>query len=239
MQADTPPNQTIYINNLNEKIKKEELKKSLYAVFSQFGKILDIVACKTLKLRGQAWVVFDDVTAATNALRQMQGFPFYDKPMRIQYAKSKSDAVSKADGTFVSREKRKKNDEKAERKRREHQAEAPAAGPPASAYPPPYGAPPPVAPTPQFPPRPAAQEPPAPPNNILFAQNLPREANNLMIEMLFQQFPGFKEVRMIEAKPGIAFIEFGDEMQASVALQALHNFKITPTNPMQISYAKK
>jgi RNA recognition motif-containing protein len=50
-------------------------------VFSQFGKILDIVACKTLKLRGQAWVVFDDVTAATNALRQMQGFPFYDKPM--------------------------------------------------------------------------------------------------------------------------------------------------------------
>lgn len=31
---------------------------------------------------------------------------------RIQYAKSKSDAVSKADGTFVSKEKRKKQDEK-------------------------------------------------------------------------------------------------------------------------------
>ncbi|KAL2632336.1 hypothetical protein R1flu_017022 [Riccia fluitans] len=238
MQADTPPNQTIYINNLNEKIKKEELKKSLYAVFSQFGKILDIIACKTLKLRGQAWVVFDDVTAATNALRQMQGFPFYDKPMRIQYAKTKSDVVAKADGSFVSREKRKKNDEKAERKRREQAAEAPAAGPPPS-YPPPYGTTPPVNSAPQFPPRPAAQEPPAPPNNILFAQNLPREANNIMIEMLFQQFPGFKEVRMIEAKPGIAFIEFGDEMQSSVALQALNQFKITPTNPMQLSYAKK
>jgi RNA recognition motif-containing protein len=58
-----------------------ELKKSLYAVFSQFGKIVDIVACKTLKLRGQAWVVFEDVTSATNALRQMQDFPFYDKSM--------------------------------------------------------------------------------------------------------------------------------------------------------------
>ena len=81
MQADVPPNQTIYINNLNKKIKKEELKKSLYAVFSQFGKIVDIVACKTLKLRGQAWVVFEDVTSATNALRQMQDFPFYDKSM--------------------------------------------------------------------------------------------------------------------------------------------------------------
>jgi RNA recognition motif-containing protein len=64
-----------------ETISSAEMKKSLYAVFSQFGKILDIVNLKTLKLRGQAWVVFDDITAATNALRQMQGFPFYDKPM--------------------------------------------------------------------------------------------------------------------------------------------------------------
>ena len=34
---DNRPNHTIYINNLNEKIKKEDLKKSLYAIFSQFG----------------------------------------------------------------------------------------------------------------------------------------------------------------------------------------------------------
>ena len=31
------PNNTVYINNLNEKIKKNDLKKSLYAIFSQFG----------------------------------------------------------------------------------------------------------------------------------------------------------------------------------------------------------
>ncbi len=58
-----------------------ELKKSLYAIFSQFGQILDIVALKTLKMRGQAFVIFNDVNSATNALRSMQGFPFYDKPM--------------------------------------------------------------------------------------------------------------------------------------------------------------
>ena len=58
-----------------------ELKKSLYAIFSQFGPILDIVALKTLKMRGQAFVVFRDLGSATNALRSMQGFPFYDKPM--------------------------------------------------------------------------------------------------------------------------------------------------------------
>lgn len=78
---DIRPNNTIYINNLNEKIKKEELKKSLYAIFSQFGSILDIVALKTLKMRGQAFVIFKEIASATNALRSMQGFPFYDKPM--------------------------------------------------------------------------------------------------------------------------------------------------------------
>lgn len=58
-----------------------ELKKSLYAIFSQFGQILDIVAIKTLKMRGQAFVIFKEIASATNALRSMQGFPFYEKPM--------------------------------------------------------------------------------------------------------------------------------------------------------------
>ncbi|KAG6500071.1 hypothetical protein ZIOFF_039885 [Zingiber officinale] len=60
-----------------------ELKRSLYALFSQYGRILDIVALKTPKLRGQAWAVFAEVPAASNAVRQMQRFPFYDKPMVI------------------------------------------------------------------------------------------------------------------------------------------------------------
>lgn len=62
-----------------------DLKKSLYAIFSQFGEILDIVALKTLKMRGQAFVVFKEIASATNALRSMQGFPFYDKAMVSSY----------------------------------------------------------------------------------------------------------------------------------------------------------
>lgn len=60
-----------------------------------------------------------------------------------------------------------------------------------------------------------------------------------MLSMLFQQFPGFKEVRMVEAKPGIAFVEFETETQASVALSGLQGFKINPTHSMTLSYAKK
>lgn len=32
-------------------------------------------------MRGQAFVIFEEVSSATTALRSMQGFPFYDKPM--------------------------------------------------------------------------------------------------------------------------------------------------------------
>lgn len=131
---DIRPSHTIYINNLNEKIKKEgrsistmtvffyryflvlnvlwisELKKSLYAIFSQFGQILDIVALKTLKMRGQAFVIFNEINSATSALRSMQGFPFYDKPMRIQYSKIQSDIIAKRYNTFVERPKKTEKD---------------------------------------------------------------------------------------------------------------------------------
>ncbi|KAK9733728.1 hypothetical protein RND81_04G087800 [Saponaria officinalis] len=235
---ETQPNQTIYINNLNEKTKIDELKKSLHAVFSQFGKILDVLAFKTLKHKGQAWVVFEDVSSATNALRQMQDFPFYDKNMRIQYAKTKSDVIAKADGTFVPREKRKKHEEKGGKKRKEQQDvnQAPAG----LTYPGVYGVAPPLSQIPYMGGvRPVVPEAPAAPNNILFIQNLPHEANSLMLSVLFRQYPGFKEVRMVEAKPGIAFVEYENEMQSTVAMQALQNFKIVGDNAMVITYAKK
>ena len=57
------------------------MKKSLYAIFSQFGQILDILVARNLKMKGQAFVIFKEVNSASNALRSMQGFPFYDKPM--------------------------------------------------------------------------------------------------------------------------------------------------------------
>lgn len=228
LTGDIPPNQTVYIKNLNEKVKKEELKRALYALFSQYGRIMDVVALKTPKLRGQAWVVFMEVTAASNAVRQMQNFPFYDKPMRIQYAKTKSDCIAKEDGSY---DKKKKQEEKAERKRRaeEEKQSSTAKGPSAE-----NGGP--AAPFRQG--NPTTQEAVAP-NNILFIENLPHEATSMMLEMLFQQYPGFREVRMIEAKPGIAFVEFEDDQQSSMAMQALQGFKITPQNPMTISFAKK
>ncbi|XP_034721123.1 U2 small nuclear ribonucleoprotein B''-like [Etheostoma cragini] len=111
---DIRPNHTIYINNINDKVKKEELKRSLYALFSQFGQVIDIVAMKTAKMRGQAFVVFKELAGATNALRQLQGFPFYNKPMRIQYAKTDSEVIAKVKGTYGDKEKKKDKKKKAQ-----------------------------------------------------------------------------------------------------------------------------
>jgi U2 small nuclear ribonucleoprotein B'' len=49
----------------------------------------------------------------------------------------------------------------------------------------------------------------------------------------------YAEVRMVEAKPGIAFVEFETELQAGVALTGLGGFKITPTHSMAVTYAKQ
>ncbi|CAH3045586.1 unnamed protein product [Porites lobata] len=231
---EVPPNQTIYINNLNEKVKKEELKKSLYAIFSQFGPILDIVALKTLKMRGQAFVVFRDLGSATNALRSMQGFPFYDKPMRIQFARSKSDAVAKQEGTYVQREKK-------PREKRKAPEQAKPAKRQQNAQPVPMAvAQPVVAPVAQNVVPAAVQQPAVElPNNILFLTSLPNETTELMLSMLFNQFPGFKEVRLVPGRSDIAFVEFENDVQSGTAKGALQGFRITPSNAMKITYAKK
>ena len=78
-----------------------------------------------------------------------------------------------------------------------------------------------------------------PPNQILFLTNLPEETNEMMLSMLFNQFPGFKEVRLVPNRHDIAFVEFATELQSSAAKEALQGFKITPTHAMKITFAKK
>jgi RNA recognition motif-containing protein len=286
-------------------------------------------------------VVFDTVTAATNAVKRMNDFPFYDKPMRVAYARTKSDATARAEGTFdpaardpAVRQKRKAESQALEKqsqvaKRANGDRKEGAVGAEG-----------------------AVGEATTPPNAILFVQGLPgtrlffaksslpsralpffrtasgadfapfptspsddyldstdktvgrarvtrnprsedgatragddslfffatrrltffslpgalrersiSETTDLypnatrasfsflfrfaeattasMLSMLFQQFPGFVEVRMVDAKPGIAFVEFDSETRSAVALSGLQGFKINPTHSMTLSYAKK
>ncbi|EMD40840.1 hypothetical protein CERSUDRAFT_103222 [Gelatoporia subvermispora B] len=100
--SSTQPNETLYIKNLNDKVNKEELRTQLYALFTTYGKIINIVAMKTEKMRGQAFLVFSDLASATAALRACEGIVFYDKPMHIEYARTRSYAtLQREDPNFV------------------------------------------------------------------------------------------------------------------------------------------
>ena len=86
MFGSVPPNQTLYINNLNDKIKKEELRAQLFALFMTYGRVIDVVAQKGKKMKGQAFLDFADLTEATAAMRACEGMIFYDKPMVSIYS---------------------------------------------------------------------------------------------------------------------------------------------------------
>ncbi|KAM3077680.1 hypothetical protein ACMFMG_007005 [Clarireedia jacksonii] len=77
-----PPNQTLYITNLpSSKIQKDDLRRELYTLCSTYGPVLDVVALKTMKMRGQAHVVYRDIQTATQAMRALQGFEFLGREM--------------------------------------------------------------------------------------------------------------------------------------------------------------
>jgi len=249
---------TLYVNNLNDKINCETLKKSLREVFAAFGGIIEIIAMKSLKRRGQAWIIFKEMSSATNALKSLQGFPFYNKPMRIAYGKTKSDVVAKADGTYVDRPKK---IVKREDLRKGKSAAAPAVSQTAASPAPveKKAAPAPVAPVVSqktlqdrigWNPAQAAgasnSSSKAPtksmgvsePNRTLFVENLPGEATDTMLSMLFRQYPGFQEVRLIPGR-AVAFVDYENEHQAGMAMQGLQGFAMTPEVKLNLSYARK
>jgi U2 small nuclear ribonucleoprotein B'' len=56
---------------------------------------------------------------------------------------------------------------------------------------------------------------------------------------LFQQHPGFREVRMIPTKRDIAFVEYEDETLAAIAKAALGGHEIEEGKPIKVTFARK
>ena len=227
------PNQTLYVRNLSDKMSAIKLKEALYVGFSQYGAVLDVVAKRTYKLRGHVWVVFGDVASATQAMQCLNGYNFYGKPMDIQYARSKSDVIAKRDGTFKPRPLRKRKaaseNGDANGALKKAAVKGPALKPSSRAA---------TVVSPNAAPARVDVAHSTPPNKILFAENLPPKCTSEMLQVLFQQYAGFKEVRFVSGK-GVAFIEYDTEASAGIALQGLNNFKLQPTVLMRLSYAKK
>lgn len=71
----------------------DQLKEALSEIFSDYGNILEIVAKTNLRAKGQAFIVFDSVDSATRAIEEINGFELFEKPMVLEYAKTRSDAT--------------------------------------------------------------------------------------------------------------------------------------------------
>ncbi|ATZ55965.1 hypothetical protein BCIN_12g05080 [Botrytis cinerea B05.10] len=212
-----PPNATLYVNNLEESIKPAALIEALTELFSEYGTILEIVAKTNLKAKGQAFIVFEDVESATKAIEDIQGFELFGKEMRIAYAKTRSDASVKREGGHEELEvhKRRRLAEK-ERKKAAEITLRPTTGP-ALANPADLAARPIKATRgaglKSSNPAAAAVVPDEylPPNKILFVQNLPEEYDVDMLTSIFGRFEGFREVRLVPGRKGIAFVEYETE----------------------------
>lgn len=96
-------NQTLYVNGLNDRIGIENLKSLLFELFCTYGEILDIVAFDSLKKKGQAFIIFADIAGAVLAFNRLQGQMFCSNPLKIAYAKSKSNVIALKDGTYKRR----------------------------------------------------------------------------------------------------------------------------------------
>jgi len=234
-----------------------------------------IVAMKSFARRGQAFIVFDTVEAATKAF-EMQSFLVEGKPMRMAFARAKSDAIAKKDGSFAPRAKQplppKRTLPESERPQGESEAakraraaeeadnaaameteasdgaaqaaQAAQAAPFAQtqggypARPPPgyghggYGMAPPMQQAPAAPP---AENPP---NSMLLLTKLPDDTTDSLLTRLFNQFPGFKDVRLISVRAA-AFVEYDTDAQAAEAKGKLNGFKIKPDCELHIAFAKK
>lgn len=202
------------------------------------AQVLEIIILRRDGLRGQAWVIMDDIQAATAAVQKENGFTFFGKDLKVSYAKETSDRIAKRDGTYVPKAKRQKlKQQKLEQQEAAQQAEVPPPPPPTTTdaqdvtgeTAPAEGADAEGGPPP---PPPTAENP----SHILFAQDLPPECNEMMLGMLFRQYAGFKEVRI--PREGLAFVEFESEPHATLAYKALNDFKLTQTDKLKLSYGK-
>jgi U2 small nuclear ribonucleoprotein B'' len=143
-----------------------------------------VVAHHNVRMRGQAFVSFLNVDSARKAMKEVQKFPLYGKPMQLSFAKTRSEAVVKSlspadfETFHAERLKRKKRSrwDNPIKKKQKLKKEALSSG----------AQPEPVAPGPK---RPLVQMPDEylPPNKILFLQNLPVDITKDVLMNLFSQ----------------------------------------------------
>ncbi|KAJ2904475.1 putative RNA recognition domain-containing protein [Zalerion maritima] len=265
------PIATVYVRNLEERVKTEPLKEALTAIFSEYGHVIEIVAKTNVKAKGQAFIVFDNPESAQRAIDEANGFELFEKPMHVAMAKARSDATVIKTGNedeFEHHKRRRlaekgmndplqigaiyelakhelivgKIDKKKALEAAEEQKRLKRPGPPGAA--PEMGRPSKAA-------RPGLKStnPGAsavvpdeylPPNKILFVQNLPEDYDVEALTAIFGRFEGFREVRLVPGRRGIAFVEYEAEQGAITAKENTAGMSLADgAHTMKVTYQRQ
>lgn len=216
------PCETLYIRNLSEKLHPNILKEKLQKLFGAYAP-QQFIAHRNIRMRGQAFAVFDDVAQAERALKDLQGYPFEDKPLVLAYAQRPSDrTVERKEGTeALEKHKEERLARKAARgplKQKSaamRKAKGGAAG---------KGN--------------AADAGTNPPHKVLFVQNLPEETTVDIMQAVFARYAGFSEVRMVPGRAGIAFVEYKTDNDAIAAREGTRGLQLSGKQ-LKVSFGKK
>lgn len=84
---------TVYVRNLNEKLNLRDLQEQLRTEFEKYGEVLQVVAKKSLKMRGQAFIDYADPDQAQDAINALNGADLFGKAIQVDHAKSPSDLI--------------------------------------------------------------------------------------------------------------------------------------------------
>lgn len=210
--------ETIYINNLNEKVSLNTLKRELEKVFKEYGDIIQITAHKNLKMKGQAFITYDSVEAAKSAVEDKKSRVLFERSVNVQYAKTNSDKYYsdiRKDETEIDKRKEakvKRNQEKS----MAHNEEPPLKKAKKNDW------------------------TSLPANEILLIQNLSADTNNDILAEYFEQFSGFINSRYVKIR-NLAFLEFENEILSTKCLEDCkeEDLKKTFGDEVILTYAKR
>lgn len=224
-------------------MKPEVLTEALKTIFSEFGNVVDIVAKRNLKAKGQAFVVFDEPSAAHNAIEEVEGFELFGKPMRVAMARMQSDKTVELKGSSedLDAHKRHRQAEKDKRKALEaadeqRQLKRAAAGAPEAR--PSKSVKPSGLKSTSAPASAVVPDEYLPPNKILFVQNVPDEYDADGLTAIFGRFDGFREIRLVPGRRGIAFVEYENEQGAITAKENTAGMTLGD-KPIKVTYQRQ
>ena len=175
---------------------------------------------KSLRRRGQAWIIYENVDEAKAAQEALHGHIAFGKKMRVSFSRNLSDKTRDRKG-MAAREKTSREDRgTSQTKKSVIQTDATASFFATSSH------------APQ-----QVTRGYTPPNKVLIVENLSEGTSTGDLESLFKRFEGFMEVRLIPSR-GIGFVEFVDAIQSQIALSAMDGFELEPGRVIRVSNAK-